>query len=212
MLPATLPEVFALALIVGLTGAMAPGPVLVATIDSSLVHGRSAGPRIGFGHVIIESGVVLLVLGGVGAVAASHMAIIGIVGGGALIVFGAMTVRGAFDTREKMYRGLSKDPVLVGILTSAANPYFWIWWGTIGSTFLFAGIAGGFVMIAVFMVGHWTADLAWLTIVSYGVHRGRIFLADRWYREVLIACGIFLVLFGGYFLFDSTGSWILCEV
>ncbi len=212
MLPATLPEVFALALLVGLTGAMAPGPVLVATIDSSLVHGRSAGPRIGFGHVIIESGVVLLVLGGVGAVAASHAAIIGIVGGGALIVFGVMTVRGAFDTREKMYRGLSKDPVLVGILTSAANPYFWIWWGTIGSAFLFAGIAGGFVMIAVFMFGHWTADLAWLTIVSYGVHRGRIFLADRWYREVLIACGIFLVLFGGYFLFDSIGSWILREV
>ena len=205
MLPGSPPEVFVLAFIIGLTGALAPGPVLVATIDASLTHGWTAGPRIGFGHILIESLIFLLILGGIGAGAASYAGIIGAAGGVALIAFGTMTVRGAVRDDVKVVSGAMHDPVLVGIITSAANPYFWIWWGSIGSAFLIAGITGGLAMAALFMAGHWTADVGWLMVVSVGVHRGRTILSDRWYRYVLLACGVFLVAFGGYFLIDAAG-------
>ncbi|MDD1718411.1 MAG: LysE family translocator [Methanoregulaceae archaeon] len=205
MLPGSPPEVFALAFVIGLTGALAPGPVLVATIDAGLTHGWTAGPRIGLGHILIESVIFLLILGGIGAGAASYSGIIGAAGGAALIAFGFMTIRGALRTDKKIVSRAIHEPVLAGMITSAANPYFWIWWGSVGSAFLIAGITGGLSMAVLFMVGHWSADVGWLTVVSVGVHRGRTILSDRMYRYVLLACGVFLVAFGGYFLIDAAG-------
>ncbi len=207
MLPGSPPEILALSFIIGLTGALAPGPLLVATIDSTFTHGWTAGPRIGFGHILVESLIFLLILGGLGAGAASYAGIMGVAGGAVLIVFGILTIHGALRTDAKIVSGTLHDPVLAGIITSAANPYFWIWWGSIGSAFLIAGITGGLAMAVLFMAGHWTADIGWLTVVSAGVSRGRTILSDRWYRYVLIACGVFLVVFGGYFLEESVQSF-----
>jgi len=50
------------------------------------------------------------------------------------------------------------------------------------------------------MAGHWSADLAWYTLVSFTVSRGTVFLTDRSYRVIMAACGIFLVIFGAYYL------------
>jgi len=99
-----------------------------------------------------------------------------------------------------MVTGTAGNPYLAGLVTSAANPYFWIWWLTIGSALVIAGLAGGIVLAAVFMVGHWCADLGWFTFVSIGVSRGRTILSDTSYRRIMGACGVFLILFGTYYL------------
>ncbi len=121
--------------------------------------------------------------------------------------YGFMTIHGALGMDMKNNQGSVHDPVLAGLITSAATPYFWIWWGSIGSAFLIAGIAGGLMMVVLFMAGHWAADIGWLTVVSGSIYRGRMILSDRWYRYLILACGIFLILFGGYYLADSVGSW-----
>jgi hypothetical protein len=55
------------------------------------------------------------------------------------------------------------------------------------------------VMIA-FIAGHWGATLGWYTLVSVSIHKGRFFLSTREYRIVLASCGIFLVVFGVYYV------------
>jgi threonine/homoserine/homoserine lactone efflux protein len=189
------------AFLIGLTGALAPGPTLVATVNSSLKTGWLAGPKVAAGHALVEVFIFLLIVQGL-AVAAQHYSnIIAIAGGVALIAFGLLTMNGS---RTASMISASKDkagnPYAAGVLTSAANPYFWIWWLTIGSAFLLDGLQGGLILAGLFMIGHWAADFGWYTFVSVSLDKGRVILSEAFYRSVLAVCGGFLVLFGLYYL------------
>lgn len=197
-------ESLILGFLVGLTGALAPGPTLVATIKSSLKEGWSAGPKVVAGHFLIEVVVVLLIVIGVSSAAVRLSAPIALLGGVALIIFGILTIlesRNAGITTTTP--GNCGGSYLSGIVTSATNPYFWIWWLTIGSVLLVTALAGGILLAVLFMIGHWAADLGWYTLVASAIHRGRIILPDLAYRVILVICGIFLVGFGCYYLYTA---------
>jgi threonine/homoserine/homoserine lactone efflux protein len=61
-------QIFLLGLAIGFTGALAPGPTLVATINASLVGDWTAGLRITFGHMIAETAIFILIVLGFAAV------------------------------------------------------------------------------------------------------------------------------------------------
>jgi threonine/homoserine/homoserine lactone efflux protein len=190
-----------LGFVIGLTGALAPGPTLVATINASLAGDWTTGLKISLGHIVVETAIFLLIVLGLAAVAQPYTAVIAGVGGIALMVFGIMTLLGSRKASlTASSSGTVANPYMAGLLTSAANPYFWIWWLSVGSAMVIAGLEGGLVLAGVFMVGHWCADTGWYTFVSTGVSRGRTILSDRTYHRVMAACGIFLVLFGLYYI------------
>ncbi len=195
-------QMFILGLVIGLTGALAPGPTLVATINTSLSGGWTSGPKIMIGHMIAETVIFFLIVLGLATLALPYMTAVALIGGISLILFGVLTLIGMRQATLQNPGGAPAvgNPYLAGLVTSAANPYFWIWWLTIGSAMVIAGLQGGLVLAGVFMAGHWCADLGWYTIVSTGISRGRTVLSDMTYRLVMGACGIFLVLFGAYYL------------
>jgi threonine/homoserine/homoserine lactone efflux protein len=190
-----------LGFVIGLTGALAPGPTLVATINASLAGNWTTGLKISLGHIVVEMVIFLLIVLGLAAVAQPYTAVIAGVGGIALVVFGIMTILGSRDASlTASPKGAVTNPYMAGLLTSAANPYFWIWWLSVGSAMVIAGLEGGLVLAGVFMIGHWCADTGWYTFVSTGVSRGRSILTDRTYHRIMAACGIFLVVFGFYYV------------
>jgi threonine/homoserine/homoserine lactone efflux protein len=194
-------QAFLLGLVIGLTGALAPGPTLVATINASIAGDWKIGPKVTLGHMIAESVIFLLIVLGLAAIALPYTTTIAVIGGIALIVFGALTIAGSRGASlNSPVTGTAGNPYVAGLVTSAANPYFWIWWLTIGSAMVIAGLSGGIILAAVFMVGHWCADLGWLTLVSTGISQGRTILSDTSYRRIMAVCGIFLILFGAYYL------------
>ncbi len=196
-------ETFTIGLLVGLTGALAPGPTLVATIDASARGGWSMGPRITLGHAAVESAVMLLVIAGLGTITntGSFGSIIAVAGGAALIFFGILTIHESRFARfgEGSAPGGSA-PFMAGALTSAANPYFWLWWLTVGSALLITAYEKAPLLPVAFILGHWTADFGWYTLVSTSVHQGRKVMDQRTYTLVLAACGIFLIVFGLVYL------------
>jgi threonine/homoserine/homoserine lactone efflux protein len=198
---ASVPEILLISFLIGLTGALAPGPTLVATIQSSMKKGWTMGPKVSLGHMFIETLVFLLIVLGISATAARFSGFIAIIGGGALIVFGILTLRESRTARLDHPSGTIIDnPYLAGIITGITNPYFWIWWLTIGSSLLVNVMEAGIIFGIIFMIGHWMADVGWLTVVSAGIHRGRMILSPRGYTITLSFCGLFLILFGGYYL------------
>lgn len=198
-----------LGFLIGLTGALAPGPTLVATINASLKGGWSMGPRVTFGHIVVEIFMVLLVVAGVSVIIGSYSWVIAGIGGGALILFGILTISESRTVTLSFSREGSQEvrPFLAGVITSIANPYFWIWWFTVGSALLIGAYAGGIILVVAFIAGHWAADLGWLTLVSFSIQRGRFILGEREYRGIIALCGVFLVLFGAYYL-STVWPWV----
>ena len=194
-------EMLGMAFVIGLTGALAPGPTLLATVNSSLQEGWRAGPKVAAGHALVEVLIFLVIVGGLASVMQQYTRGISIAGGLALIAFGVMTAIGSRSAVLKGPEGqASGSAFLAGAVTSAANPYFWIWWLSVGSAFLISGLNSGLIMAAAFIVGHWGADFGWYTLVSGSLDRGRSVLSQGSYRGILRICGIFLICFGFYFL------------
>jgi threonine/homoserine/homoserine lactone efflux protein len=190
-----------LGFVIGLTGALAPGPTLVATINASIAGDWTTGLKVSLGHVIVELFLVILILLGLATVALPYTLAIAGIGGIALIAFGVLTIAGSRKATMKIPSPQVVDnPYMAGLVTSAANPYFWIWWLSIGSAMVIAGLQGGLVLVGALMIGHWSADTVWLTLVSTGVSKGRTIVSDSTYRKINAFCGIFLILFGAYYL------------
>jgi len=198
-------DMLAMAFLIGLTGALAPGPTLVATVNSSLKTGWTAGPKIALGHAAVELLIFISIVMGLAAAAQQHQQeyshYIAIVGGLALIAFGLLTVKGSknaslvFAAENK-----TENPYLAGIITSAANPYFWVWWLSVGSALVIDGLRGGLILAAIFMIGHWGADFGWYMLVSASLDRGKKILSEANYQRILAVCGSFLIFFGLYYL------------
>lgn len=193
---------------VGLSGALVPGPMLTVTITDSVKRGSITGPLVILGHFIAEFTLIIFIMAGFSWLVGSTSAaiIIGTLGGLMLIYIGFTTSRSEFEliTSDIDNKNNNYGPVLKGVLTSISNPYFFIWWATIGLAFLFKGLEiAGLVGLVGFLVGHWSADLGWYSTVSILSSKGSEFLSKGHYNLLMKICGVFLIALGLYFLFTA---------
>lgn len=203
---------FITAFMAGLSGAMMPGPLLTAAIAESTQRGFWAGPLIILGHAILELTLILALLAGLSSfiTKASVAMVISLVGGVFLLYLGFTMVRDAKAGRVSVdteaaaeTAGKLMHPVPVGILVSLSNPYWTIWWATIGLTYLSLAMKNGAIGVAVFFSGHITADLLWYSLISGLVAGGMRFLNQKVFNFILILCGLFLIGLGFYFIYTG---------
>ncbi|MEN6330044.1 MAG: LysE family transporter [Methanobacteriaceae archaeon] len=196
--------------LVGLSGALVPGPMLTVTISNSLEKGSIAGPLVVAGHVIAEIAILLLLVLGLGWLIGSATAtlLIGTIGGLVLVYMGYRIAQSSPPSLQEKLKGPDSPDkygsVLGGIISSISNPYFYIWWVTIGWAFVlkgmeFAGLAG----ILGFMAGHWAADLGFYSFVSFFTSKGSEILTQKYYKMLMYGCGIFMIFLGIYFVFST---------
>jgi threonine/homoserine/homoserine lactone efflux protein len=212
---ATLLIIFSTSFVVALSGALMPGPFLALTISQTAKRGFWAGPLLVFGHALLEALIlVILILGlvrfeGEGTIPA----VISIIGGVVLIVIGIWSVakgrRMTMPTASSTGTGSSnRQGIIIGILGSAASPYFFIWWVTIGASYLVWSLKLGAWGVASFFTGHILADLAWYTLVAFVIATGRKVISNTAYQWLFIICNLALVGLGGYFIFSGTSQLI----
>jgi len=204
-----LPAIFLTSFTIALSGALMPGPLLTVTISESARRGYSAGPLLIVGHSVLELALVTAICLGLGVYlkAASVRAATGALGGCILLYLGIEMLRTAGKLSIERRSGgdiiRRSTPVVTGALASLANPYWTLWWVTFGLGYLMRISNRGLPGVAFFFAGHIAADFAWYSMVSYGVSKGAAIMRDSAYRMLIRACGVFLVLFGGWFLFTT---------
>lgn len=194
--------------VVGLSGAIVPGPMLTVTISDSMKKGFKAGPMVVSGHIIAEIILIVLIFAGLGWLIGSSTAsfIIGTLGGIMLILMGYNITRSSQpvsdvsdDAEVKRY-----GPVIKGFMTSVSNPYFFIWWATVGCAFMFKGLElAGAVGVLGFIIGHWASDLGWFSTVSFLTSRGSGIMNEKHYKIIMTICGAFLIVLGVYFILSA---------
>jgi len=199
-------------ILVTVSGALAPGPLFFATLVRGMRSGAKVGLLFSIGHTAVEMPLVFLIGLGllqiVGEGQSPIKAVIAAGGGVALIVFGLLQVRDAVESKRAQIED-QKSPrqgslVLLGVMLTALNPFFVIWWLTVGSQLVVEAIVlASFTGILLMYVSHVWMDYAWLSFVAYLAHRGRNILSTKWYRFVVAAFGLVLVYFGFVFLFSA---------
>ncbi|MBM4295820.1 MAG: lysine transporter LysE [Deltaproteobacteria bacterium] len=189
--------------LVALSGALMPGPLLTVTVGEAARRGFWAGPLLMVGHALLEGALVILLLVGVGAWLNRPVILgsVAVLGAAMLGWMGLALVKASRHSRLELdaQSPAGLHPVAAGVLMSLANPYWLLWWLTIGLGYVIFAQKYGLLGVALFYVGHILADLAWYSLVSGAVAQGRRFLSDNLYRGFLAVCGVFLFIFGGYF-------------
>lgn len=193
---------------VGLTGALVPEPMLTVTISDSLQKGFIAGPMVVLGHFIAELSIIILIFAGLGLFISSSTAvfIIGTLGGFIMLLMGYRIIGSNPFNKIQMEDDTSNSygPVLSGILTSLSNPFFFIWWATIGWAFMFKDLelAGIFGVVG-FLIGHWASDMSWFSLVSFFTSRGSNIMTEKHYKVLMNLSGVFLMILGVYFMLNA---------
>ena len=78
-------------------------------------------------------------------------------------------------------------------MVSLSNPYWTLWWATLGLGFLAQAEKLGIAGVLLFFSGHILADFLWYAIVSFVVSTGKKWLTPKIYRGIIIFCGLFLI-------------------
>ncbi len=210
-------SIFAGSLVMGLSGAMMPGPLLTVTINESFRRGVIAGPLLVLGHALLELALVIAIFLGLGSliILPQVKGAIGLIGGLFLIwmAYGIMKeVLNKEFTLDLRGNGQQSglNPVIQGITVSASNPYWSVWWASAGaSALVLAGSQGGVLGTLSFYLGHIMADFAWYASIGAAVAKGKKFLTPVVYRCVLGSCGLLLAGLAVYFIYSGLNFFAL---
>ncbi|MGI6119557.1 MAG: LysE family transporter [Desulfosporosinus sp.] len=211
--------IFLASMVMAFSGAVMPGPLLTVTIRESMRHGVKAGPQIVTGHALLELLLVFAISIGLGEFImwSTVKGTIGIVGGLFLFWMAYGIIREAWDSPDLNLEGsiIGKKgihPILLGVTVSASNPYWTIWWVTVGAGSLILVANNGVAGVVSFYLGHITADYIWYILVAAAVTGGKRFIKPIVYRIILGACGLFLFGLAGYFFFSGLAFWGIISV
>ena len=194
-----------------------PGPLLAVTVERSVRDGFIAGPLVVLGHGLLEVILVVLIVIGLGERLNNRLAstILGLLGGSLLVAMGgqmlwrAKTVVLSRDVSAGRAHSATST-VAAGMLVSLANPYWTLWWVSLGLAYLNLAMPYGFRGVGIFLTGHLMADLFWYCLVAYLISRGFQSLPNRFFRVTVAGCGIFLVVLGLWFFAKGlTGAGLL---
>ncbi|KIX13385.1 LysE family translocator [Dethiosulfatarculus sandiegensis] len=197
--------------VIGLSGAVMPGPILTVTIKHTTRQGIKAGPLVALGHCSLEVVLLLALAAGLGPFLTRPLVsgVIGVLGAGILF----WMARGMLHSLPGLRVDLSDEakgqasPFRDGIILSLANPYWTIWWATVGLSFMAVAMESGYgwLGLAAFFLGHISSDFAWFSLISTVVSKTKNFITDKVLRWVVGVCAVFLIVFSLYF------AWFACE-
>ena len=195
---------------ISLSGVMAPGPVTAAAIAMG-ARSRYAGMLIAAGHGIVEFPLIVLIVLGAGRILKLPAAqiIIGLAGGAFLLVMAIQMLRSLRLAQEHQTKFAGSTPVLTGVLLSATNPYFLLWWATIGLALATTATGLGVWAFVLFAIVHWLCDFIWLSALSWASFKGSVLLGARGLRIVLLICAGALFVFGLFFVFSAAAKLTL---
>lgn len=193
---------------IGISGAMIPGPLTLFTVSEVLKSDRFAGLKIISGHIVIECIFIAIIFFGLQKFlnTKDFLMTVSVIGGSALIIMGALLFLNARKMKvlnKKTGSEFNKGLFMGGIFFSIISPGFIIWWATIGVTTAIRALLFGTIGLILLTLGHWLADVVWYWSVSYAVDKGKSYLNDRTYQNIIRSLALVLIIIGLNYMINS---------
>ena len=193
-------------IIISSSGVMSPGPLFAANVTYGLRQGVKAGLKMAYGHTLVEFPLILLL--GLGVISLDKFpefrVTISIIGAIALFAFAALQIKSIFKEKFQLKSESNHGPFLAGVLFTGLNPFFIIWWFTIGLKLITDSIAlWSFVGLAIMFGFHIWMDYVWLMSVALVSKKGSGLLSNRNYKIFMVGISGLLIYFGITFFQDA---------
>ena len=194
------------------SGVISPGPLFFANLVYGSKQGIYSGIKMAHGHTIVELPLIIILASGLitfSSITTTNLVskLINLSGGIVILVFSAVQIEALlkkkkgekkinFNTHNK------KDPLIIGSILSALNPFFILWWLTVGLKLIsdsleLYGFAMGIVVVFSF---HIWMDYGWLAVTAHLVSRGTLIFRSKYYPILLLALNAALIYYGIYFI------------
>jgi len=187
------------------SGALAPGPLLFSNLSHAPRWGWRGGLWLAVGHTFVELPLVVVIAVGLSLFINSpwvQLLTAGF-GGAALLVFAGLQIRDAVKSArgatatEGVQVGSSRHPLLAGLIFTALNPFFLVWWLTAGARLVVdALVLGAFAGVLLMFFAHVWMDYAWLVGTAWLANKGSNLTGSRGYIILTIVFAVALLYFG----------------
>ena len=202
-------EFFFYVIIVSTSGVFSPGPLFFVNLFYGSKYGSIMGLKIAIGHTFVEFPLLVLLFYGVSKFSLVSLSdsdifkIIGIVGGVFMIFFSFMQIypvikNKSLETNNQYSKYAIKNAILVGMIFTGLNPFFLVWWSTIGLKLVSDsvnnfGYLNGIILL---FFSHIWMDYFWLWITSFMSSKGRSIAKEKVYRILLLFFSTVIGIFG----------------
>ena len=191
--------------IISVSGVMSPGPLFTANIMHGLKEGTQSGLKIAAGHTVIELPLIILLAVGIISLETipefkTTIVLLGAIG---LFGFAGLQIKNALTKKMQTGIQVKHGAFLTGILFSALNPFFIIWWFTIGFKLISDSIdLWSYWGIGILFGVHIWMDFVWLGFVAFSASKAGNILSNQNYRILMIALSSVLIYFGISFVLE----------
>ena len=198
-------------ILVSASGVLTPGPLFFANLALSRHEGFWSGIKLAIGHTIVELPIIILyslplIVFTSPSTIFNMFAVISIVGGLSLITFGIFYVVRTLSKNDNLNATVKPsrivNPILAGILFTGVNPFFFLWWISVGVKLIsdslqFIGYPLGIVFI--FFMHIWM-DYIWLGLSSYIASRGMKIIGSKYHKFTITVLTLPLFYYGINFI------------
>jgi threonine/homoserine/homoserine lactone efflux protein len=199
-------------IIVSASGVLAPGPLFFTNLFYGTRLGTHSGLKVAYGHTVVELPLIILLAAGLFSFEAAkkYSGTIGLIGGIAILAFAGLQIgsiirkKGVDAAACAIYVADDKGPFIAGVILTAMNPFFLLWWFTAGLKLIADSAAfGASSGLAILFALHIWMDYAWLGGTAYLASKGSKVLKSRHYSLLLVGLSAILVYYGLAFLMQA---------
>jgi threonine/homoserine/homoserine lactone efflux protein len=199
-------------IIITISGALAPGPLLFTNLTNAPRWGWKGGIWLSVGHTFIELPLIFLIATGLNFFINNNLLqlITASFGGIVLLLFGIFQINDAIKMTQSQSNPeldastTPRHPLITGIIFSGLNPYFLIWWLTVGTNLVIeALLLAAFAGVVIMFLSHVWMDYVWLAGTAWLVNKGTNITGSRGYQVLVIFFSIALIFFGIAFLWKA---------
>lgn len=202
-------------ILVSTSGVLSPGPLFFINILYGSKYGSLVGLKIASGHAIVEFPLITAVSYGLYSFSYTfHLSdvifkFIGLTGGVFLLFFSTLQIIAILNEKSTNSSEIRnpkfniKNPILVGIIFTLLNPFFFVWWLTIGSKLISDSVINFGIIegVSIIFLSHIWMDYFWLWCTSFMVNKGKSIIKARIYQIFVFVISVILGIYGVYLLF-----------
>ena len=209
-------------ILVSTSGVLSPGPLFFINILYGSKYGSFVGLKIASGHAIVEFPLIIALSYGLYSFSYTlHLSdvifkVIGLIGGIFLLFFAILQIISILKNKSTNSQVITnpkfnmKNPILAGFIFTIINPFFLVWWITIGSKLISDSVINFGILegISIIFLSHIWMDYFWLWFTSFMINKGKSIINEKVYRIFVFAISVILGIYGFYLLFISSTTYL----